>query len=169
VTTRIQRQRGAALVVTMMVVVALLAAGALALYLQMADTHAAQYVAKGRGALYCSESGLAGARDYIATHQSDWPAMMDSDASNDPDGYPVEGDLDGDGVNDWHVTIRDDEDEFPTNNPNVDVNGMIFVVGTCLAYPDTPREVTEMISLSGGGTHYRNQAHQGASGTNNAN
>jgi hypothetical protein len=162
-------ERGAALVVTMRVVVALLAAGALALYLQMADTHSAQYVTQGRGALFCAESGLAGARDYVSDNSVDWPQMLDTDTSNDPDGYPVEGDLDGDGVNDWRVVIRDDDDEFPTNDPNVDANGTIFLVSTCLQYPDTPREVLEMISFSGGGTNYRNQSGQGAGGSNNVN
>jgi Tfp pilus assembly protein PilX len=162
-------QRGAALVVTMMVVIALLAAGALALYLQMADTHSAQYVTQKRGALYCAESGLAGARDYILANATSWPTMLDSDSTNDPVGYPVEGDLDGDNVNDWHVVLRDDDDEFPTNDPTVDTNGTVFMVATCLAYPDTPREILQMISVSGGGMNYRNQSGQGAGNTNNAN
>ena len=165
----IDRQRGASLVVTLMVVTALLTAGALALYLQMADTHSAQYVTQSRGALFCAEAGLSAARDYISDNYADWPQMLDTDTSNDPDGYPVEGDLDGDGTMDWRVTIRDDDDEFPTNNANVDANGTIFMVSACLQYPDTPREVLELVSFSGGGTNYRNQQGQGAGGTNNVN
>lgn len=162
-------QRGAALTVTMILVTALLSAGSLALYLQVADTHSAQYVAQSRGALFCAEAGLAGARDYISNNSTDWPVMLDSDTSNDPTGYPVEGDLDGDSVMDWHVEIRDNDDEFPTDDPNTDTDGTIFMVGTCLNYTDTPREVLEMISFTGGGTNYRNQSGQGAGGSNNAN
>jgi hypothetical protein len=165
---RNRKERGAALTVTLIIVVALLTAGALAFYLQMGDTNSARYVTQSRGALFCAEAGLSGARDYVSDNSMEWPAMLDPDA-DDPDGYPVEGDLDGDGANDWHVEIRDNDDEYPTNDPNVDTDGTIFMVATCLDYPDTPREVLEMISFSGGGTNYRNQSGQGAGGSNNAN
>jgi hypothetical protein len=162
-------QRGAALVVTMILVTALLAAGSLALYLHVSDTHSASFVAQNRGALFCAEAGLAGARDYISENSTDWPVMLDGTTSNDPDGYPVEGDLDGDGNMDWHVEIRDNDDEYPTDNPDVDTDGTIFMVATCLNYTDTPRELLEMVSFTGGGTNYRNQSGQGAGGSNNAN
>jgi hypothetical protein len=162
-------ERGAAMTITMMLVLALLAAGALAFYLSMADTHSAIYVTQSRGALFCAEAGLSGARDYVSSSAGEWPQMLDTDTGNDPAGYPVEGDLDGDGNNDWRVTIRDNDDEYPTDDPNVDTDGTIFMVSTCLGYPDTPREVLEMISFSGGGTNYRDQSGQGAGGSNNAN
>lgn len=162
-------QRGAALVITMIVVVALMSLAALALYLQTADTKAAQYSTSGRGALYCAESGLAGAQDYVMNNSGSWNAMLDSTTSNDPAGYPVTGDLDGDGQDDWEVTIRDDEDEFPSDNPDVDSNRMVYIVATCLSYSDSPREIIELVGVEGGGTHYRNQSGQGASGSNNRN
>ena len=167
--TRSAGQRGAALTVTLILVTALLAVGGLAMYLVLADTRSAQYVTESRAALFCAEAGLSGARDYIQNHTTDWPAMLDSNPANDPAGYPVTGDLDGDGVPDWQVTIRDNDDEFPTNNPNVDSDGAVYMVSVCTAYPDTPREVLELVSFTGGGTNYRNQAGQGAGGSNNAN
>jgi len=163
-------ERGAALAITLILVTALLAGGALAVYLQLADTRGAQYVTESRASLFCAEAGLAGARDYISTHTADWPSMLDSDTGNDPDGYPVEGDLDGDGSNDWHVEIRDNDDEkLTTNNANIDIDGVIFMASSCIKYPDTPREVLELVSFTGGGFNYRNQSGQGAGGTNNAN
>jgi hypothetical protein len=165
----INTQRGASLIVTLMLITALLAAGAIALYLQMADTKSASYVTQARGALYCAEAGLSGARDYVSNSSASWPQMLDTDSGNDPAGYPAEGDLDGDGTMDWRVTIKDDDDEFPTDNPTVDSNGTIFMVSTCLAYPETPREVLELVSFTAGGTNYRNQQGQGAGGTNNVN
>lgn len=165
----LNRERGAALMVTIILISALLAGGMLAIYLMVADTKSAQYVTESRGALFCAESGLAGGRTYVETNSGNWGLMLDDDEGNDPDGYPVEGDLDGDGEADWQVTVRDNDDDFPTNDPFVDSDGAIFMVATCTKYPDTPRQVMEMISFSGGGTNYRNQAGQGAGGTNNAN
>ncbi|MCB9562612.1 MAG: hypothetical protein H6708_19595 [Kofleriaceae bacterium] len=164
-------QRGAALSLMLILITALLAGGALAMYLQLADTKAAKFLSESRGSLFCAEAGLAASRSYVATHATDWPAMLDGDTSNDPDGYPIEGDLDGDGVMDYHVEVRDNDDELPpaTNDPSLDTDATVFVVSTCLRYPDTPREVLEMISFSGSGFNYRNQSGQGAGGTNNAN
>jgi hypothetical protein len=157
--------------VTIILVTALLAGGALAVYLQLADTRAAQYVTESRRALFCAEAGLAGARSYVQSHIGDWPLMLDEDTGNDPDGYPVTGDIDGDGTDDYTVTIRDNDDETApaANQPLVDVDSTIFVVSTCSRYPDTPRTVLELLNFSGGGFNYRNQSGQGAGGTNNAN
>jgi hypothetical protein len=166
-------QRGAALAVTLILVTALLAGGALAMYLQLADTRSAQYVTESRASLYCAEAGLARARRFVSINVQLWPAMLDDDDGNDPEGYPIEGRLDGatTGPPDFRVVIRDNDDELPpaANNPGLDTDGTIFMVSTCLRYPDTPREVLEMISFSGGGFNYRNQSGQGAGGTNNAN
>jgi hypothetical protein len=45
----------------------------------------------------------------------------------------------------------------------------VFVVSKCVRYPETPREVTELIYYSGAGNSYRNQAGQGAGNSGNAN
>ena len=166
-----RRERGAALAVTLIMVTALLAGGALAMYMQLADTRGAQYVTESRGALFCAEAGLSAGRPYVSLNVASWPLMLDGDPGNDPEGYPIEGDLDGDGVADFRVEITDNDDELPPveNDPDLDIDATIFMVSTCLKYPDTPRQVLEMISFSGGGTNYRNQSGQGAGGTNNAN
>lgn len=163
------RERGAALMVTIILISALLAGGMLAIYLMVADTKSAQYVNESRGALFCAEAGLSGGREYVETNAANWGLMLDATTGNDPDGYPIVGDLDGDGTDDWSVEIKDNDDEFPTNVPTADSDGTIFMVSTCTKYGDTPRQVMEMISFSGGGTNYRNQSGQGAGGTNNAN
>lgn len=167
----VDRQRGAALAVTLILITALLAGGALAMYMQLADTRSAQYVTQSRGSLFCAEAGLSAARPFVALNVASWGVMLDGDDGNDPDGYPIEGDLDGDDVADFRVEIQDNDDELPPldNQPDTDIDATIFMVSTCLKYPDTPRQVLEMISFSGGGTNYRNQSGQGAGGTNNAN
>jgi hypothetical protein len=168
---RASSERGAALTVMLIMITALIGIGGLAMYLQLADTRSARYINEARGSLFCAEAGLSVARPYVANHAIDWPQMLDDDDDNDPDGYPIEGDLDGDGDADFRVEIRDNDDELPpaTNDSGVDIDATVFIVSTCLRYPDTPREVLEMVSYGGGGFNYRNQSGQGAGGTNNAN
>jgi len=171
VTRRNSSERGAALAVTLILTTALLGAGALALYLQLSDTKAAGSLTESRSALYCAEAGLASGRAYVAARVGEWGVMLDDDPDNDPDGYPVVGDLDGDGANDYTVSIRDNDDEIaPADDvPTVDLDGTIFMVSTCIKHPDAPREVLEMLSFGGGGTNYRNQSGQGVGGSSNAN
>jgi hypothetical protein len=156
-------------VVTLILVTALLTLGALAMYLQTADTRSAGYVVDERRSLYCAESGLAGARDYVKAHVAQWEQMLNASASDDPSGYPVTGDLDGDGHADWSVSIKDNDDEFPTNDTTIDSDGVVFMVSTCIAYDDTPSEVMELVAVGGGGTNYRDQAGGGGGNTGNGN
>jgi len=171
VTRRVDPQRGAAMAVTLILTTALLGAGALAIYLQLSDTKAAQQITQSRSSLFCAEAGLVASRSYIVAHATDWPAMLDSDDSNDPDGYPITGDIDGDGTDDYSVTIRDNDDELSPNDNDstLDIDGTIFVISKCLMNADTSKEIMEMVSFGGGGTNYRNQMGQGAGGTNNVN
>jgi hypothetical protein len=166
---RVAQERGASLVVTMILVTGLLAVSALALYLSTADNQAVRYTVDSRTTLYCAESGLAGARAYVAGNVSSWPLMLDASASNDPTGYPVTGDLDGDGNPDWQVTLKDNDDEFPTDNPDVDSDGVVYMVATCIANTESEREVMELVSVGGGGTNYRTQAGGGGGNTGNLN
>lgn len=166
---RTARERGAALPVILILMTALLVLGALALRLTISDTRGTHATVSGRRATYCAEGGLVAGRTFIAANMVSWSLMLDQDAANDPDGYPVTGDLDGDGTDDWQVTIKDNDDELGTNNPYVDSDGVVFMVGTCLAEPDTPREVMQLISVGGGGTNYRAQAGAGGGNTGNTN
>jgi hypothetical protein len=166
---RVAPERGAALVVTLVLITALLALGAVALQLMVADTRAVKYTVDGRAALYCAESGLVGARAFVSANVGAWSSMLDASSENDPNGYPVTGDLDGDGTADWRVTLKDNDDEFPTDNPDLDSDGAVFMVATCLVHPDTPREVMALVSVGGGGTNYRSQAGSGGGNTGNTN
>ena len=166
---RADSQRGAALALTMILISALLAGGALALYLQVSDVRSAQYVTEKRAALYCAEAGLVGARGYVVANSGSWTLMLNGDTLDDPEGYPVEGDLDDDGDADWRVVIKDNDDEHPSDNPASDSDGTVFMISTCLTYPDTPREVMQLVRVSAGQHRYRNQRGQGAGNTSNAN
>jgi hypothetical protein len=159
------------MVLVMIILVALLAGGAVMLSLQLGSTKQVALASSARGALFCAESGLAASRSVVGANYADWADVLDSDPSNDPGWYPITGDLDGDGVDDYSVTIQDNDDELPPldNDPTKDNDLKIFVLSTCTMYPDTPQEILELVTYEGGGAVYRNQSGQGSGNTGNAN
>jgi len=166
-------ERGAAVALVMVVITALLSAGAVALYLAIGDTRASGYASSSRSALFCAEAGLVAARSVVGANYASWPLLLDGDPQNDPSWYPITGDIDdpADGVPDYEVTLRDNDDELPpaSDDPNRDNDLRVFVVSRCTKYADTPREVLELVVYSGGGNVYRNQSGQGASNGGNVN
>jgi len=168
-----RRERGVAVFVVLIAVIALSVVGMLAAYLTVAETKSTSYEVDANAALYCAEAGLAKARPLIGSNYASWAAMLDTDPTNDPSWYPITGDLDvpPDGVDDFVVTIKDNDDEPPgaPDDPTHDNDMRVFIVSKCTRYPETPREVTELIYYKGGGNAYRNQAGQGAGNTGNAN
>ncbi len=103
-------QRGAVMVLVLVILVALLAGGAVLLQLQLGSTRQTGVAADKRAALYCAEAGLTAARAVIVNNYADWSLILDADGGNDPAWYPVTGDLDGDGTADYEVRLRDNDD-----------------------------------------------------------
>lgn len=167
------RQRGVAMFVVLLVVSSLMTVGLLTIYMTLGETKATSYGVDSKAALYCAEAGLAKARPLLASNYAAWTTILAGDTANYPAWYPVTGDLDvpADNVNDFSVTIRDNDDEPAgvANDPTKDNDMRVFVVSKCTRYPETPREVTELIYYSGGGNSYRNQSGQGAGNSGNAN
>ena len=168
-----RRERGVAMFIVMLVVSALMTVGLLAVYLTLGETKSTAYTVDSKSALYCAEAGLAKARPLIGANYAAWAAILDGDPSNDPSWYPITGDIDvpGDNVNDFSVTIRDNDDEpvGTANDPTHDNDMRVYIVSRCTRFPETPREVTELVYYTGGGNAYRNQSGQGAGNTGNAN
>lgn len=164
-------QRGSAMLLVATLLVALLAGGAVALYVQLQGTKSAGLVKASKSSLFCAEAGVIAARQTLALNYSSWPVLLDGNASNDPTWYPISGDLDGDGVLDYEVTIKDNDDEVPPapDNPLVDSDHRVFAIGKCLKSADVSRNVTELLIVGGGGYVYRNQAGGGAWNTGNQN
>ena len=167
-------QHGAAMLVVMIVMAALMTAGGLAIYVSTSETRSTSYVASNRQALFCAEAGLAAARSVVMGNYAQWGAVLDADGTNDPAWYPIQGYLSDEatgGEFDYEVTVRDNDDELApaVNNPAQDSDLQVYVSSTCLKYPDTPRTVTELVQYQGGGYTYRNQSGQGAGNTGNAN
>jgi hypothetical protein len=166
-------QRGAAMLLIATLLVALLAGGGVALYVQLQSTKGAGLVKATRTSLYCAEAGLAFARPQIATNYPSWPALLDGDPSNDPTWYPLGADIDNpaDGVNDFVVTIEDNDDEVPpaVSDKLRDNDRQVFLVSRCTKSTEVSREVRELMLLAGGGQVYRNQGGGGAFNAGNQN
>jgi hypothetical protein len=155
------------------ILIALLSGGAIALYIQMSANKQVGLTSKSRASLYCAESGLVEARATVGAFYSLWNDLLDGDPSNDPAWYPFRGDIDEpkDGIMDYEVTVRDNDDEPSTvpNDPARDNDLKIFIISRCTKYPDAPREVLELVIYDQGQQQYRNQSGQGSGNTGNAN
>jgi hypothetical protein len=152
-------QRGTVMILVITIIAALLAAAGVALYLQISSTKAAGLSGHTRSALYCAEAGLAAARPLISAPDTSWSDLLDTDTANDPAWYPIEGDIDDDVTSgtDYIVTVRDNDDEYP-RDLNTDADNMIIIVSRCTKYPNTPREVLEIVSrVVTEGHHYTDQ------------
>jgi hypothetical protein len=159
------------LVLVLSIIAALFAAGSVALYLQLSSTRNAGLIRSVRAALYCAESGLVAARPVVGGNYAMWATWLQGTATTTPAVYPIVGDIDGDGTNDFEVTIRDNDDEQSplTNDTTVDNDLQVFVVSKCTKYAETPREVLELIVYQGAGMNYRDQSGGGSGNTGNQN
>lgn len=153
----------------MIVVTALIAGAAVVTSMHLRAARAADLTRTGMSSLYCAESGLAVVRATVARSYAGWNAALA--AGTEPSWLAgVDHDLDGDGRPDFAITLRDNDDEAAplANDPARDNDLRVYVVSRCLQHPDTAREVTELVQLSGGGTCYEAQL-GGCGGNNNAN
>ena len=159
-------ERGSAMLVTMVLMTALMAGAAALAHIQTTSTRSAQLTRTGITAEYCAEAGLVAARSAVANNAASWPTALAASAAAAP-AAPAEPaffssivhDLDGDGVADFMVYLRDNHDEMPPNddNPASDNDLRVFIVSRCTKYPETPREVSELVEQSAGGFGYHSQ------------
>ena len=163
-------ERGSAMLVTMIVIASLIAGGAVLVSLHASSNKATELNRGGMTALYCAESGLSAARAAVAANVTNWNAALA--AGTEPswlDNSVFSHDLDGDNVDDFRITLMDDDDETSgTNNKSVDINYKVFVVSTCTKYPDTPKQVMELVEYTPSATCYSAQE-GGCNGRGNGN
>ncbi len=160
-----KRERGAAMLVTLVVISAVMAGGAALFSITMASTRSAQLTKTTTQALYCAEAGLTIARSAVAANYRHWNAAF---AAGTVPAWlqAVSHDIDGDGVDDVALSVVDNEDEgAAANDATRDNDRSARLVSRCIAYPETPREVTEIVQYNGGGQCYESQ--QGGCGENN--
>lgn len=158
-------RRGSAMLVTLIIIGALLAGAGVLLSVQMAANRSSDLTRTGMTALYCAEAGLAAARDVVAENYVDWKTSLCGTATCtepawlstgiDAKTNPKQHDLDGDGIADFTVWLRDNRDELTTaNDPAVDTDLQVFIVSKCIKFPDTPKQVEELVLFSGGAECY---------------
>lgn len=97
--------------------------------------------------LYCAEAGLTSVKPTVIANLGSWNAALGTGI--EPSWLaPVSHDIDGDGVDDFTVTLRDNDDEA-LNDPSTDSDSTVFLVSTCIKQPDTPTQVTELVTSTG--------------------
>ncbi len=166
---RMTRQRGSAMLVTLIVITALMAGAAVLVGLQMSSNRATEVSRTGTSALYCAEAGLSAARSVVVSNYSDWATWLGG--TTEPTWLAsIDHDVDKDGVGpDFEITIKDNDDETTiANDPKSDNDLRVFIVSKCIKYPDNPKAVMELVRYSGQGKCYNSQE-SGCGQNNNEN
>lgn len=168
-------QRGSALLVTMILTGALLAGASVVVLMQMNSNRATDLTRNGLAAIYCAEAGLSAARPVVMANYGQWnpalqyesvfpgvepPFLLSGIASHSIGSA-------GDTATDFVITLKDNDDEVPDNG-SADFDLKIFIVSTCVKFPDNPKQVEELVQYTGGGQCYQSQLGGcGGNGNNN--
>lgn len=172
------RQRGSAMLITMVIISSLLAGAAVLVSMQLVSNRSADITRSGLASTYCAEAGLSAARAAVAANYQQWNAELTACNATYPCPEPawlqapgINHDVDGDGAPDYQLYIRDNDDEqLPAiNDVKVDSDQRVFIVSLCTKYADTPKEVMELVEFSGGGTIYKTQLGNAGQGGGNTN
>lgn len=165
---RARERGGITLLLVMVLLVVAIMVGALAVRGSTADLRMAGAQRVARTGFYCAEAGLAAARSFYAANQPSWGTYF----ADQTKGFS--GDVDGDGKNDYLVTLKDNYDEFPpsVNNPLVDNDLTAIMTSTCTSSTLTtgPRQLEQILTLSTNlGSDYRYQAGHSSTHSGNEN
>lgn len=158
-TRRRNSERGSAMLVTLMLVAALLGGATVLISTQLASTRGADIARTSMLASYCAEAGLAAARPVVTSNYAQWTGALGTGTEPTWLASAINHDLDGDGVADFVITLKDNDDEAPPLAADAahDNDLRIFVVSRCVKYGEVPKEVEELVQYSGGGTCYQSQ------------
>jgi hypothetical protein len=154
------------MVVTMVLISALLAGAAVLAAMQTKSTRGSQMTRTSMTSLHCAEAGLVFARPAVMMNYPQWNASLGSPI--EPAWLAaVQHDIDGDGAPDVRLTLKDNDDDDP-NDLTRDNDLTVYVVSTCIKYPDVEAQVAEMVRWNGSTNCYQAQL-GGCGGNNNAN
>lgn len=181
------RERGSAMLVTLILIAALLAGAAVLVSMQLASNKSTDLSRTSMSSLHCAEAGLALARSVVQSNSGSWntglsPAtpITTSDepswlhdaievAAGNAATSNVAHDLDGDGAADVIIYLKDNHDELSGGDiQGTDFDGRVWVVSRCIKYPDTVKEVEELVEMAGAATCYQAQE-GGCFGNGNSN
>nr|MBA2539733.1 hypothetical protein [Deltaproteobacteria bacterium] len=171
-----QRERGTAILITIIVIVALLGGGAVLVGMQIGSTRSTEVARSNMTALYCAEAGLNAARKPVLdayTPDGTWGnALGTGTQPTYVNNVAIDHDLDPlDSLttDDFQITLVDNDDEIGfTATPLIDNDLQIYVVSTCLKFPENKKQVKELIKFKVAQQYYNAQA-GGIGGNNNAN
>lgn len=156
------------MLVTMILMSVILSGAAVMVSMQMSSTRNAGMTRAKMSSVYCAEAGLVTARTAVATNYAKWNEALEAEPDTEPDWLAsLNHDLDGDLAPDFRLTLRDNHDDTPDDQTR-DNDLAVYIVSTCIKYPDTPTEVIELVRHSGGGNCYDAQL-GGCGGNANAN
>src|SRR5690606_11374767 len=106
------RERGSAMLVTMILMSVILSGAAVMVSMQMSSTRNAGMTRAKMSAVYCAEAGLVTARTAVAANYAGWNDALA--AGTEPSWLAsLNHDLDGDGSADFRLTLRDNNDDTP--------------------------------------------------------
>ena len=172
-----RRERGSVTLLVVMVLLLLAALlGIMAVRGSSSDLRLAGSHRETISGLYCAESALNLARPCLATAVGKWNSMfswttgaaaldVSECATMGFTSYPLQGDIDGDGTNDFEVRLEDNIDENPSV-PTTDSDLTAIIRAECTRVPHVVRQI---VMFNGHGTEYQAQAGHGASHTGNQN
>jgi hypothetical protein len=168
------------MLVTMVIIAALLAGAAVLSSMQVNSNRATELTRNGLASLYCAEHGLTAARQYVINGYGSWAAALAGNCADSDCASLVEPaflsatafshDVDGGSTsNDFAIYIRDNDDDLTGPQLyNADADDTIFIVSRCTKYPDTPKQVEELIKYTPAMNPYCAQE-AGATSRNNDN
>lgn len=162
-------EQGSAILLVLVIIMGLLGGGAALLSTQLKATKSTDLIKNGAAAMHCAEAGLAAVRTTVAGNYPQWNAAFGQ--STEPSWLSsVNHDLDGDGVADFTITLRDNDDEQDplASDTTRDNDLAVFVIATCTKYPELPKQVSELVLYNGGGGCYQSQL-GGCGGNGNSN
>jgi hypothetical protein len=165
------RERGSAMLVTLVLITTLLAGGVVLVGLQLKSSRSTELTRNNVSGTYCAEAGLAAARAAVAANYDQWnPALASGQQPDWLSNTAFSHDLDGDGADDFVIVLRDNDDEVPPapNDPTRDIDLKIFIVSTCIMHPGHPKRVLELIEYKPALNCYESQE-GGCNGRGNAN
>ena len=156
-----KRQRGSAMLVTMIIVAALLAGAAVLASMQVNSNKATELTRDGLASLYCAEHGLTIGKQAVLDAYGTWNTALAANCADSDCTSLVEPTFTGSGVFshdidggaasvDFRVFIRDDDDDSTTQDYTTDSNDTIFIVSRCIKYPDNPKQVEMLIKYTPG-------------------
>jgi hypothetical protein len=169
-------ERGTAILITLIVIVALLGGGAVLVGMQMSSTRSTEVTRSNMTSLYCAEAGLnAARRPVLAGYTADgtWGGFLGTGTQPTyVDAASIDHDLDPNDsltTDDFRITLEDNDDEIGfTATPTIDNDLHIYVVSTCTKFPENQKTVRELIRFKVAQQYYNAQS-GGIGGNNIAN